>query len=192
MRKQEFLIALRRQLKGLTKREIDERICFYSEMIDDHIEEGCNETEAVEKIGSADDISRQIISEFRTSKQKKKGKPVKTALFWIGSPLWLSLAIAAAAVIISLYAALWSVVVSLWASFVSLVAAAFGGTVASVPFAISGNAATGFATLGAALVCGGLAIFVFYVCKAATKGACQLTKKIACIRKCFAKKEDQL
>ena len=192
MRKQEFLIALRRKLKGLTKREIDERICFYSEMIDDRIEEGYTEEEAVAKIGSTDDISEQIISELHVSNPKKKRKSGKIALFWIGSPLWISLAAAAVSIVIALYAALWSVVVSLWAAFVAFVVAAIGGTVASVPFAINGNVATGFAMLGASLVCGGLAIFTFYGGKATTRSAWWLTKKVAGIKKCFAKREEQI
>ena len=50
MRKQEFLSALKRSMKGLPKSEIDERISFYSEMIDDRVEEGFSEEEAVAMI----------------------------------------------------------------------------------------------------------------------------------------------
>ena len=192
MRKKEFLSALRRKLKGLPKREIEERISFYGEMIDDRVEEGCSEEEAVAKTGNVDKISRQILKESRMSKSKRKRKPWEIALFWIGSPLWISLGAAAFAVAISLYAALWAIVVSLWAVFVALVASAIGGVVISLPFAISGNAATGIAILGAALVCGGVAILGFYGCRAATKGAWWLTKKSLGIKKCFRKKETRL
>ena len=192
MRKKEFLSALRRKLKGLPKREIEERISFYGEMIDDRVEEGCSEEEAVAKIGNVDKISRQILKESRVSKSKRKRKPWEIALFWIGSPLWISLGAAAFAVAISLYASLWAIVISLWAVFVALVASAIGGAVISLPFAISGNAVTGIAILGAALVCGGVAILGFYGCKAATKGAWWLTKKSLGIKKCFRKKETRL
>ena len=192
MRKKEFLSALRRKLKGLPKREIEERISFYGEMIDDRVDEGCSEEEAVAKIGNVDKISRQILKESRVSKSKRKRKPWEIALFWIGSPLWISLGAAAFAVAISLYASLWAIVISLWAVFVALVATAIGGAVISLPFAISGNTATGIAILGAALVCGGVAILGFYGCKAATKGAWWLTKKSLGIKKCFRKKETRL
>ena len=192
MRKKEFLSALRRKLKGLPKREIEERISFYGEMIDDRVEEGFSEKEAVAKMGNIDKISRQILKESHVSRSKRKRKPWEIALFWIGSPLWISLGAAAFAVTISLYAALWAIVVSLWAVFVALVASGIGGAVISLPFAISGNTATGIAILGAALVCGGVAILGFYGCRAATKGAWWLTRKSFGIKKCFRKKEAQL
>ena len=70
MRKKEFLSALRRKLKGLPKREIEERISFYGEMIDDRIEEGFSEDEAVEKIRYSDDISKQISATLKILEDK--------------------------------------------------------------------------------------------------------------------------
>ena len=192
MRKHEFLSALKRKLKGLPKRDVEERISFYSEMIDDRIEEGFSEEEAVAKIGNVDHISKQILSEARVPKSKRKRKPWEIALLWIGSPLWISLALAALAIVISLYASLWAVVVSFWSAFVALTASAICGIVASIPFAIAGNISAGIATFGAALVCGGVAIFAFYGCKAVTKVAWWLTKKAVCVKKCFRKKEKLL
>ena len=179
-------------MKGLPKSEIDERISFYSEMIDDRIEEGFSEEEAVAKIGNIDHISKQILSEARVPKSKRKRKPWEIALLWIGSPLWISLALAAFAVVIALYASLWSVVVSIWSAFVALAASGIAGVVAAIPFAIAGNTSAGIATFGAALVCGGVAIFAFYGCKAVTKCAWWLTKKAVCVKKCFRKKEKLL
>jgi hypothetical protein len=44
--------------------------------------------------------------------------------------------------------------------------------------------------LGASLVCGGLTIFLLYGCKAATRGALRLGKKLCLrIKKCFSKGE---
>ena len=192
MNKQEFLTTLRRKVKWRSKSEADERIAFYSEMIDDYVEDGLTEDEAVAKIGNIDDISEQISSEADKEKVQKKNESGKIALFWIGSPLWIALALVAVAVVISLYAVLWAAVISLWAVFGSLVGVAFGGCIAAVVFGVSGNAVTGFAMVGAAIACGGLAIFAFYGCKAATKGACWLTKKVTCIKKIFTKKETLL
>lgn len=47
MNKQEFLVKLRKGLSGLPKEDIEERLTFYSEMIDDRMEEGLSEEEAV-------------------------------------------------------------------------------------------------------------------------------------------------
>ena len=40
MTKKEFLSALREKMAGLPKDDVDDRIAFYSEMIDDRMEEG--------------------------------------------------------------------------------------------------------------------------------------------------------
>ncbi len=189
MSKQEFLIALRRKLKGMPKREVDERISFYSEMIDDHIEEGCTESEAVAKIGYIDDISGQIVSEVHLAKPKKKRRTREIVLLAVGSPLWISLAAAAFAVVVALYSSLWAVIVSIWAAFVALTASSVAGIAAALPFGISGGAPVGFAMLGASLVCLGLAIFSYYGCRKVTRGVLVISKKLArCIKICFRKK----
>ena len=54
MNKKEFLKKLRKMLNNLPRREIEERISFYSEMIDDRIEEGNTEKDAAILIGSVD------------------------------------------------------------------------------------------------------------------------------------------
>ena len=47
MSKQEFLAQLRKGLSGLPKEDLEERLTFYSEMIDDRIDDGMAEEEAV-------------------------------------------------------------------------------------------------------------------------------------------------
>ena len=54
---------------------IEERLEFYSEMIDDRIEEGKSEFEAVREIGDVDEVVSQIASEtplYRLVKEKAK------------------------------------------------------------------------------------------------------------------------
>ena len=111
MTKIEFESALRARLAELPKSEIDERIGFYIEIIDDRIEEGLSEEEAVAAIGSVEDIAVEIAADIpfvKIAKEKirKRGKlrAWEIVLLAVGSPIWLSLAIAAFAVIISLKA----------------------------------------------------------------------------------------
>ena len=63
MRKQEFLARLRRCLAGLPQGDIEERVCFYSEMIDDRMEEGYSEEDAIHQIGSVDEVAAQIVAD---------------------------------------------------------------------------------------------------------------------------------
>ena len=197
MTKQEFLRLLRQKLSGLPEQDIEDRLTFYGEMIDDRIEEGCSEQDAVSDIGSADEIAAQIIADIPLTrlakerlKPKRKMSTVEVVLLAIGSPLWLSLAIAAMAVVLSLYVVLWSVIVSVWAVFASFAACAVGGAVAGGVLACVGNVPSGIVLLGAGLVCAGLAILLHFGCDAATGGIVWLTKKIAFgIKKCFVRKE---
>ena len=122
MTKNEFLEQLRRGLSGLPMEDIDERLNFYSEMIDDRIEEGLSEAEAVSAVGSVSDIVSQILRETPLTKLvKEKVKPAKPLKWWaivlivLGSPIWLSLLIAAAVIVLAVYVVLWSLDVSLWA-----------------------------------------------------------------------------
>lgn len=197
MTKQEFVARLRKGLVGLPLSEIEERVVFYSEMIDDRMEEGMTEEDAVFQVGDIDDIIPQIMSESAQSKSSKSVKPKRAVSAWeivlivLGSPIWLSLLIAAFAVILSVYIVLWSVIISLWAVFGSLVGCAFGGVVISIGSVYRGNYIVGAAMIGAGAVCVGLSIFLFYGCKAATNGVLWLTKKIALgIKNCFVKKEE--
>lgn len=198
MNKQQFITSLRKRLAGLPSSEVEERIDFYSEMIDDRVEDGISEEEAVSEIGSVDDIAEQIAADIplvKIAKEKIKSKKrlgaLEIVLLALGSPIWLSLLIAAFAVFFSIWVVLWSVVISLWSVFVSLAACALGGVAACPIIIVSGNDPAGITMLAAGMLCAGLSIFAFYGCKAATKGVLILTKKIAVwIKNCFIKKEE--
>ena len=197
MSKQEFLAWLRKGLSGLPQNDIEERLAFYSEMIEDQMEDGVSEEEAVSAIGSVDEIVAQVVAEtplMKIAKERIKSKrrlsTGEIVLLTLGSPIWLSLGIAAFAVILSLYISLWAVIISLWSVFASFVGCSIGGVLACVIFAVGDNGVSGLAMLAAGIVCAGLAIFVFYGCKAATKGTLILTnKKLIWIKNCFKGKE---
>lgn len=196
MDKREFLGQLREGLSGLPPKDIEERLTFYSEMIEDGMEEGLSEAEAVAAVGSVQEIVAQVLADTPPVKAvkaepKRQIKAWEIVLLVLGSPIWLSLGIAVFAVILSLYISLWAVVIALWAVFGALVGCAVGGVASGVGFVYSGNTLPGIAMLGAALVCAGFAIFMFLGCKAATKGALLLAKKMVLgVKKCFRKKEE--
>lgn len=196
MNKQEFLNELGRQLRGLPSDEIEQRLEFYSEMIDDKVEEGASQEEAVSALGDVSEIAAQIKAEVPLArlvkekiKPKRKLSALEIVLIVLGSPIWLSLLLAALAVVFAVYLVIWSVVISLWAVFVSLVACALVGLSQVVGFVFFGLADYGIFILGASLIFAGLAIFAFFGCRLATKGVALLTKKIFVgIKYCFMKK----
>ena len=80
MTKTEFVLELASKLSLLPWEEIEDRISFYVEMIDDRMEEGVSEEEAVAAIGSVDEIASQIIAEIPLAKLvKEKIKPIQIA-----------------------------------------------------------------------------------------------------------------
>lgn len=186
MSKREFLAQLRKGLSGLPQDDIEERLTFYSEMIEDQMEEGLSEEEAVSAVGSVDEIVAQAVADrvaVKTVKEsiqvKRRLKAWEIILLVLGSPVWLSLAIVAVAVAFSLYLSLWSVILSLWAVFGSLIGCSLGGLLMGVVFACGGNALSGIAMMAAGIVLTGLSVFTFFGCKGATKGFGMLTKKTA-------------
>lgn len=185
MTKLEFSDKLKQKLSLIPQIDTEERLQFYEEIIDDKIEEGLSESEAIEEIGSVDDVFLQIISDIPISNLvKEKVKPKRKLNIWaiilivLGSPVWLPLLLSLLAVIISVYAVIWVLILSLWSVFISLCAGAIGGVGLCALFIFKGNIFTGIAMLSMGIVCAGLSIFMFFGCKAITKSAFRLTKKI--------------
>lgn len=185
MNLQEFFDELRKGLSGLPKNEIEERLAFYEEMAADLMEDGLSESEAVEKMGNADDIIRQTVEDIPVlSLLKEKTKPERALRVWeiilliLGSPVWLSVLLCIAAIILSLYVVLIAVIVVLWCTELALCACAVGGIALGIFFAVNGNAVSGMAVAGIGIACIGLAIFMYFACKFITKGIFCLTKKI--------------
>lgn len=197
MNKKEFLSELQKALSGLPQDSIADRLNFYAEMIDDRMEDGLSEADAVRSLGTVENIARQVLEDLplasivrgRVAGRKKPGAGT-VLLLCLGAPLWLPLLIAAAAVVISLYLSLWSIVIALWAVFAALAGTAFGGIAGGGVLLVLGHVPTGIALIGAALVCAGLSVFAFYGCKAATRGVIRLfTRAIGAIKKRLIKRE---
>lgn len=124
---------------------------------------------------------------YKTNNHESKFRKLPTweiILLVLGSPIGLSLLIAAIAVVLSVYISLWSIIISLWAVFGAVVACAFAGILSGIVFALAGHRITGVAMIAAGLILAGLSIFLFYGCKLATAGTVLLTKKIfGCLKK---------
>ena len=167
MTKSDFLYELRKALDDLPSAEIDKTIDYYAEIIDDAVEDGKCESEVIAGLGSAEDIARRIINEtpFQTVKRKVKGRklnPAIIAMIIIGSPVWLSIAISLFAVIFSVYVSVWAVVFSLFVTAAALAASAVAAFIITFPFIPVRPVKAVFA-FGAALLCTGLSVLIFYL-----------------------------
>ena len=153
MTKKAFLSELRAALSALPEQEQNERLRFYAEMIDDRMEDGMTEEEAVAAVGNTNEIAQRIHTEAAVQAPQQGVRVWLILLLVLGSPLWLSL-----------YAALWAVIISLWAVFVSFAAVSLSGYVAAPVFGVHGNFPMAAASLGAGLFMTGCTIFLFFGC----------------------------
>ena len=196
MSKQEFIDELRAKLSKLPNIDIEERLRFYEEMINDRMEDGLSEQEAISGIGSIDEIYLQISqdvpkSHLNLDKTRQKSKTRKnkkiiilssTAIIW--GPILIALAVSAlalaislVALAISLFVTLWVLVASVWAIFAAFTLSAPAAILIAILNIFSGNILPGIAIIGGGMVVAGLAIFAFFGALYATKGSAVLTKK---------------
>lgn len=184
MSKQEFLNQLERRLAGLPTEDIDERLNFYSEMIDDRMEEGLSEEEAVNEIGPIDTVVSQILSETpfpiivrEKIRSKRSFETWEIVLLVLGFPLWFSLLVAAASLVFSVFVVIWSLAFSMWAvtfSFaISVIVAVLGGIVEIFHF----EGWRGVAYISIGFIMTGFSILMFIASIYMSKAAILLSKK---------------
>jgi len=196
MTKNEFILQLRNNLSDLSQEDIQKSVDYYSEMIDDRMEDGLTEEEAVEAIGSVDEISHQILMDTPLPKlvkakvtPKREMKGWEILLIVLGFPIWFPLLIAAASVVFAVFVTIWSVIISLYAVVFSLFVAASGCLVAMFNEFNAGNMAHGALALGASFICAGTAILLFLLFNQIAKLIIRLCKLIInAIKSCFVKK----
>lgn len=196
MTKKDFLAVLEVKLSGLPSEEIAERLLFYSEIIDDRIENGMSESDAVAELGKIDQIVEQIMLEVPLGKivkervkPKRELRPWEIVLIVLGSPIWGSALIAVFSVIIAIFAVVFSVIISFWAVQISMFACAIMGIFGSVICFIQSGLYSGLFMLGIAIFCAGVAIFCVLGCKKVTQFVFDLIKKLfILIKKSFVKR----
>lgn len=185
MTKNEFLNELRQGLCGFSEVDIQKSVEFYEEMIDDRIEDGMTEEEAVADIGNVRDVVSQILIEMPLPKLvKAKVKKSRRLEAWevvlliLGSPIWVSLLVAFFSVIISLYMSGWAIIVTLYSADVAVMFTGIGGLLGAIPVLICGKWAAAGVLFGGGLACVGLSVLLFFVINLLTKGYVWLTKRI--------------
>ena len=195
MNKQEFLYELKGKLWALSEEEKKSSLEYYTEMIDDRMEDGLSEEEAVAAIGTLDEIVEQIMSESphapavvnqeekqtaqpKQAKEKGRVQPWIIVLLILGGPLWISLVGVLGSGVLGIYVSLWSVVIALYATAFALAVCAIGLLVAAFSLLWIHQFGKGAVLVGGAFVCAGLAILFFLLSNLAAKGLVALTRLI--------------
>lgn len=187
--KNEFLSRLREKLSGLSREDIEKSVDYYSEIIDDKIEDGMSEEEAVNSIGTPDEAAKSILKDMpiidvvkstAKAKEKAKGKAKIWAIILIilGFPVWFPILLSILAVIFSAYIAIWSVTLSLLAATVAVVVCAPAALVLAIVRFVGGGIFAGMFFIGAGLILAGLGIFMFFATWLTIKAALFIGKEI--------------
>ncbi|MDF2567625.1 MAG: putative rane protein [Oscillospiraceae bacterium] len=183
MTKAEFIRNLSSLIEALPQGEKQKAIDFYCEIIDDRMENGKTEEEAVAELGSILAISQKILAEsgqnanynnyYKSSQSYAAPSHGGWTKDWFGglskgwlivilvltSPIWIGLVAGVVGIIIGLLGAVLGIVVSLFAAVFALAVACLVGFISSF-IVMSTNPIGGFAQLGASLLCGGLCILL--------------------------------
>ena len=193
MNKEQFIAALRTRLSQLADEEIDKSAAYYEEIIDDMVEDGRTEEEAVASLEDVDVIAQRILEEMpigalvKSSVKPKGGWTALTVILAVlASPIWLPIAIALFAVFLSLYIVLWSLLIAFIAVAASLLIAGIAAIVGAfilMPGYI-------LPTIGAGLILLGIGLILVLAVKYAVVGTIRMSAAIGRgVKKMFIRKE---
>ena len=197
MNRYDFLYELKQKLSQLSADEIEKHLSYYEEMIDDRIEDGMTEEEAVASLEDVSVIAERILLDMPiTTLVKTKVKPKKgwtataIVLAIIGSPIWLSLLIALVAVAVSVVVAFWAVVIAVAAAVAAIVLTGLALLIAPI-FMIGAGLPVALACFAAGLGVIGVALLGFVGVKYLAKAIAFLCKAVfRGIKSIFIRKEN--
>lgn len=161
MNRQQFFITLQQELHPLPAGEREKVIFYYREIIDDSMEEGLTEEEAVARLGNMDDLVREIfisIDERRKASIPAGRKVRISILLALGFPLWGSvLLVVLSLVLVAFILALLPVI--LLGSFTLTFFVGGIWAIVGSPFVILGiTVSSGIAQLGIGIAALGLSV----------------------------------
>lgn len=170
MTKPEFLDALRAELAGLPDEDISKSLEYYSEIIDDCMEDGQTEEDAVAALGAPDAVARQILMDTSLPRLvRARVKPRRTLEVWeiiliiVGAPVWLPLLLSAVVVLLTLYFVFWVMIAVLYIVDLSFVVCTLAGLIGGFAAVFNGQPAQAALFLGAGILLFGVAVLLFPV-----------------------------
>lgn len=166
MKRDEFLSRLGELLACLPAEQVEETKQFYTEAIADRMEDGMTEEEAVAAMGTPGEVAEATLDELPAvpraiARTRRRSNALLWVLAIVGSPVWVPLLIAFAAVAVTVYVCIWVLALCVWivaaalggVGIVELLFAACGITIGHFPYALA-SAGMGLAFLGGALLVG--------------------------------------
>lgn len=166
MTRDEFLGRLGELLACLPADQVRETQEFYAEAIADRMEDGMGEEEAVAAMGAPGEVAEAVLDDLpAVPRAIARTRRRSTTLLWVltivGSPVWVPLLLAFAAVAVTVYVCIWVLALCVWivavalgsAGIAELLFAACGITIGHFPYALA-SAGMGLGLVGVALFVG--------------------------------------
>ena len=199
MTKADFLRLLERALMQLSEEERRKNLEYYSELLDDMMEEGMTEAEATARLGSPNQIAQSILQEMPLGKlvstrmKPKSGwTPLAIVLAVVGSPVWVPLLLAGVAVMLAVFVSIWALGFAVVAVVLALAVAVVAAPIIAIRAAVL-TLPLGLMLLGAGLVLLGLCVLGGMMAVELCKLLWQLTVWLAHkVKGLFIRKEENV
>lgn len=191
MNKQEFLDKLAYKIAALPQSEVEKSLAYFSEIIDDRVEDGMSEEEAVASLEGIDEIARKIMYDtplpvlVKSRVKPKHGwNALNIVLLVLGFPLWFPLLVVFAAVVLAVFAVIWALILALFAVVAALAVAGVAGVVAMPVLAWEWLPAS-LLLCGCGLICVGVGVLAYFP-------ICWLAKQLFALTKWVGRKVKSL
>ena len=203
MLKQEFIEELKSLIGNLPYEDVNKYVEYYSEMIEDRIDDGMTEEDAVKEVGSPKVIAEQILKDngatineqvSGATNKDKKGFSFKNldtlsiVLIIVSFPIWVSLLAGVFSMVVGVFAGLLSLFISAWACTLSFGLCGIACTVMGIVYLFSEGLGTFLCYTGAGILLIGLSILFYVGAKYFTKLCIYLCKKCVQSIKTHSKK----
>lgn len=169
---EEFLQQLKSALAHLPYSEVERVVSYYSENVQDKIEDGVSEEEAIASFGNLDEIVSMIEEEvtitsivkdkvIKKSKDSNVNKILIGIIAVLGIPLWIGLGGLAIGLGIGFLAVFWSIPFALGSMYISLAFTSVSGIFIGFIRMFTFEFATGIAYFGVGVIASGLVVMFF-------------------------------
>ncbi len=181
MKKAAFLRSLAQQLKGIPPSDIRQTLAYYSEAVSDAMDDGLDEEAAVRSLGTAEEIALSVKEELAGGgklPQTRKRSGFTVLLLILGFPVWFSLLAAGAGILTAVFICIVALAVAAWALPLAFAAGTLYAAVCALLALVHGNLTVCACFAGAALVCAGLCILTYQLCKSLPRRCAALIRTI--------------
>ena len=176
MNKTDFMLQLNNALHKahVPQNEARDAVQFYAECVDERVEDGATEAEAIEGLGSIDSIVESVVADLPKAARgigrlDSGNKALKVILLVLTFPVWGSILVSLALVATALIAVLWSLLAAAAALWIACITAGLAGIAALVHGAANGAGQAGALGFGIGIALSGLAVVLLplmvYVCR---------------------------